>query len=273
MSFIRYPGLIKTDDYTSVKNDIIYGRNLFVGRGIDSGWFMFQTRLKDGYNYVISQYLYYCLKDESGNILTSDYTIVNGKRTFGNGKVYAVGDKWYIYDDKQFVGQIPFAFTSEQSGETETKGNGWYEVTKASNLVDGDTLIFVGKGEFQGNENITYTVCLPCCKSKQQYGKFVDENENEKYFGIPIWEIVDSNMEIERSLNKVNGYYSYQIITFTDNKWIMDDGIGIFQGEQPQFDRDVVFKSQDGQERVVRFKKWDLGNNTTKIILGDIAKW
>ena len=277
MSFIRADINIRTPTIPGMEIE----QPVYFGSGDDSGVVVYNPGNSDFGNSIMTTDKWaYSLK-VGGSEFQPVFDDINGYIYWENGSdyIYHVQAYGWVKCDK-FPGYVPI-----ENYDSETRkytGDSFH----AGNLpAAGVTGTFEPRGDERDNgSSISVEVIFPrwVC-SDSFFGEYegTDGVSGVKILGVPAFSC-DGTTYV-RSIEKVNGYYTYGDIRNVSGKWVIGElnaGSGWWEGSEPEVDGSVTFKfckpkdsDITGSNKTVQFIEYVEGDNYQEAYYGDVAKW
>lgn len=255
--------------------------NLWCGTGVDRGLLAYNSLG----TYIITQnHWTYQLK--IGNaVYTPVYNDVNGFIYWKYGSryiYYSRGFGWIEHDN--FPGYEPQERYNSETREFE--GDSFHSGS-IPQVKDGASSSWKPRGRYQNSGGVSKTVSFyfPRWESATRTlcGEYAPIGESGKlYLGLPCWRDKYGRVYV-RSLEKVNGRYTYGAIRYFNGKWLigeLNSPSGWWKGEEPSKTSPVTFrfcKLKDaaitGSDLELTLRDYVLGDNSGESYLGEVAIW
>lgn len=273
MSFILVPSRLHIPSVPG----ITYGEDFFCGVYQDRGRYAFQTNL----GHIIAESAAYWL-DVDGEIYTPVFEEINKYIYWKNGDDYIYYS--YVYGwikADRIPGVDPVEYYDEEKGEY-SGDMFWSGNIPQENIPE----MFVPRGYNRNNRNpLTVKFYWPRWQSEEKFSEYWPNFDSEEvlHLGIPRWRELGSNVEYLRSINKIDGNYTYGTIYYSNGKWLIgveNSSEGWWEGEEPSTTHDVVFHfvtldgaSSPNADVMIAFDRYIQGNETLDVYLAEVAIW
>lgn len=279
MSFIRADINLRTPTIPGMNIEPL----VYFGNGADKGFIVFSPGNSDFGQVIMTEGVWaYSLK-VGGSEFQPVFDDINGYIYWKNGSSYVYYSRSYGWVKcNNFPGYDPVELYDSET--REYTGDSFYAGYLPSVAVGETSSLYPRGSERDSGSSIEIEIVFPrwVCQDGI-FGEYEGEDgvSGTKLLGLPAFDC-DGTILV-RSINKINGYYSYGDIHYDSGKWLIGDmnsAGGWWEGNEPKVGTSVTFKfckpkdsEVSGSDKTVRFVEYVEGDNSQEAYYGDVAKW